>query len=120
MEQRLLAAGFIQVPADTVEKAANLQRLPPYKLVKRKTKGQDIYVYADPTKCKCAYIGDPSQYAVFKDALSSMPSGKHAINARMDTQEQMEGVSIHGTPVARLSSSGKIEILNVIERYVEP
>ena len=43
MEQRLLAAGFIQVPADTVEKAANLQRLPPYKLVKRKTKGQDIY-----------------------------------------------------------------------------
>ena len=38
MEQRLLAAGFITVPADTVEKATKLQTLPPYRLVKRKTK----------------------------------------------------------------------------------
>ena len=102
MEQRLLAAGFIKVPADTVEKAVNLQKLPPYKLVKRKTKdnGQDIYAYADPTNCKCAYIGDPVQYAVFKDALSSMSVGEaNALNARMDTQEQMEAVTDSWDPL---------------------
>ena len=93
MEQRLLAAGFITVPADTVEKATKLQTLPPYRLVKRKTKdtGEDVYVYADPTNCTCAYIGDPAQYAVFKDALSSMSDQEaDALNAHMDTQEQME------------------------------
>ena len=93
MEQRLLAAGFVAVPADTAEKATKLQALPPYKLVKRRTKdtGEDVYVYADPTNCTCAYIGDPAQYAVFKDALSSMSDQEaDALNAHMDTQEQME------------------------------
>lgn len=96
MEHRLLAAGFITVPADTFEKEAKLQALPPYRLVKRKTKdaGEDIYVYADPTNCKCVYIGDPAQYAVFKDALSSMSIQEaDALNARMDTQEQMEAAT---------------------------
>ena len=100
MEQRLLAAGFIQVPADSVEKATKLQKLPPYKLVKRKTNGPDLYVYADPTNCKCAYIGDPAQYAAFIDGMSSMSPGEaDALNAQMDSREQMEAITDSWDPL---------------------
>jgi hypothetical protein len=94
MEQALIEAGFQMVPADTPEKVAKLQALPLYKLVKRKSNGQDVYIYADPTNCQCAYIGDAQQYATFKRYIGSMSiTESDALNARMETEEQMEAAT---------------------------
>ena len=56
------AAGFKVQYADTPEKHAILRRLPPDKLVIRKRNGKTYYVYADPTICRCAYVGTPQAY----------------------------------------------------------
>lgn len=93
MEQNLIWAGFVKVTADSSEKLEKLLKLPPYKLVKRKIDGQVAYVYADPTNCKCAYIGRPEQYAAFQQLIGSMNEGEAiALNARMEAQEQDEAI----------------------------
>jgi hypothetical protein len=66
MEQMLSDAGFQMKAADTPEKLARLQTLPPRKVVLRPRDGVPHYVYADPTVCKCLYAGTEQQYQDFK------------------------------------------------------
>jgi hypothetical protein len=60
------ASGFVVRYADTPEKWAHLRRLPPDKLVTRTRGGKVYYVYADPTICRCAYVGDAAAYRAFQ------------------------------------------------------
>ena len=60
------AAGFAVKYADTPEKHAILRRLPPDKLVLRKRGGKTYYVYADPTICRCVYVGTPQAYQAYQ------------------------------------------------------
>jgi hypothetical protein len=56
-EDALSAAGFSIRIADTAERQAMMNRLPPNRFVQRGS-GNDIhYVYAAPTLCGCIYIG---------------------------------------------------------------
>jgi hypothetical protein len=56
-ENALSAAGFSVRIADSAERQAMLNRLPPNMFVQR-VNGNDIhYVYADPVVCGCLYIG---------------------------------------------------------------
>ena len=61
-ERALSAAGFEARPADTPEKLAHLQLLPARKVLVREQDGQRQYVYADPTTCRCLYVGGEEQY----------------------------------------------------------
>ena len=73
------AAGFVVQYADTPEKHALLRRLPPDKLVIRKRKGKTYYVYADPTICRCAYVGTPAAYQAYQsgsDGSQFLKSGE--------------------------------------------
>jgi hypothetical protein len=58
----LAAAGFQARRADTPEKLAQLKSLPPDTLVRRTHDGKPRYVYADPTSCKCLYVGGDAEY----------------------------------------------------------
>ncbi len=60
------AAGFAVKYADTPEKHAILRRLPPDKLVLRKRGGKTYYVYADPSICRCVYVGTPQAYQAYQ------------------------------------------------------
>ena len=60
------AAGFTVQYADTSEKHAILRRLPPDKLVIRKRGGKTYYLYADPTICRCVYVGTHQAYQAFQ------------------------------------------------------
>ncbi len=60
------AAGFTVQYADTPEKHAILRRLPPDKLVIRKRGAKTYYVYADPSICRCAYVGTPAAYRAYQ------------------------------------------------------
>jgi hypothetical protein len=61
-ERVLTAAGFQARPADTPEKRAYLESLTPRKVLLRSQAGERRYVYADPTSCKCLYVGGEEQY----------------------------------------------------------
>ncbi len=65
-EQLLAAAGFQMKAADTPEKLARLQALPPRQVVLRPRDGAPHYVYADPTVCTCIYAGTGPQYQDYK------------------------------------------------------
>jgi hypothetical protein len=60
------AAGFVIRYADTPGKWEHLNRFPPDKLVTRSRNGKKYYVYADPTICRCAYVGTPEAYRAFQ------------------------------------------------------
>jgi hypothetical protein len=60
------AAGFVVQHADTPEKHAILRRLPPDKLVTRTRGGKRYYLYADPTICRCVYVGTPRAYQAYR------------------------------------------------------
>jgi hypothetical protein len=65
-EQALTAAGFQVVPADTPEKLAQITALTPRTLMRQSQQGEVRYVYADPTTCKCLYVGGELEYQRFR------------------------------------------------------
>src|SRR5262249_1792224 len=62
----LAAAGFTPKPANTSERAQQLQAMPPLKLVSESKDGKLVYRYADPYNCNCLYVGDEHAYAEYK------------------------------------------------------
>jgi hypothetical protein len=73
MEQRvgrqadnLAAAGFLVRPANTPERQAMLNRLPPHQFVSE-VNGDDVhYILADPLVCGCLYVGTQQAYNQYK------------------------------------------------------
>lgn len=61
-EDNLAAAGFIVKVADTPERVAMLNRLPPNRFVQRVNGDVVHYVYADPIACGCLYVGSQQAY----------------------------------------------------------
>jgi hypothetical protein len=61
--ERLVAAGFRPVPADTPAKQAQLAKMPNLLFTSTTNKqGQRRYLLADPDRCRCLYIGDDADY----------------------------------------------------------
>lgn len=65
-EDNLAAAGFIVRPANTPERQAMLNRLPPHQFVQRVNGDTVHYVYADPLVCGCLYVGTQQAFAQYK------------------------------------------------------
>ena len=59
---RLVAAGFRRVPADTPAKQAHLASMPKLLFSSTTKNGQRRYVLADPDRCRCLYVGDEAAY----------------------------------------------------------
>lgn len=68
-EDHLIAAGFVERPANTPQRQEMLKRLPSNRFIKR-VHGDDVhYVYADPLVCNCLYVGTQQAYSKYKDYL---------------------------------------------------
>jgi hypothetical protein len=65
-EDNLAAAGFVVRPANTPERIAMLNRLPPHQFVQRVNGDIVHYVYADPLVCGCLYVGTQQAYSQYK------------------------------------------------------
>jgi hypothetical protein len=65
-EQLLTAAGFQMRPANTPERLADLNAMPPGKLLVSSRAGNVIYTYADPERCRCLYVGGPKEYSALQ------------------------------------------------------
>ena len=65
-EDHLLAAGFVERPANTPERADMLKRLPADSFVTRTSGDAITYVYADPKVCSCLYVGTRQAYDQYR------------------------------------------------------
>jgi hypothetical protein len=65
-ENDLSAAGFTVRIANTAERQAMLNRLPPNRFVQRVNGGVTHYIYADPQACGCLYIGSQQAYDQYR------------------------------------------------------
>ena len=65
-ERLLVSAGFQMELANTPESLARLRALIAHRVVRSSRDGQARYVYADPDRCRCLYVGDPKQYEMYK------------------------------------------------------
>ena len=68
-EDMLTASGFKFVAANTPQRQAAFQRLPPHKFSRQIKDGRVFYVYPDPTVCVCLYVGDQNAYATFRQNM---------------------------------------------------
>lgn len=67
MDMKLADMGFVMRPADTPERMAKLQKLPPHVFLRRVKDGNTYYIYADPTNCKCIMIGNEQAMNSYRD-----------------------------------------------------
>jgi len=92
MERLLAASGFIMKLADSESKLAQLKELPQRKLVAQNWGGKVRYVYADPSNCKCAYVGDEAAYKRFQDlAVQRQIAEEDRRAAERDKPAEMDG-----------------------------
>ena len=68
-ENLLTAAGFVISPADTPAKVAAIKSLPANKFVQQTKDGQPVWLYADPTVCKCLYAGNQTAYQNYRQMI---------------------------------------------------
>jgi hypothetical protein len=61
-EDLLSAAGFRVKTASTADRLRSMQALPPHRFVRESLNGREVWVYTDPTVCKCLYVGTPDAY----------------------------------------------------------
>jgi len=68
-------AGFIMKPANTAAHVKQMESMPPRRFVVRTSPaGKRYFLYADPTDCKCVFVGDETARRNFQ----SIASGKAA------------------------------------------
>lgn len=65
-EDQLAAAGFTLQPANTPARLAALKSLPPHKFVQQVKGNSVVYLYGDPTICKCVYFGNQQAYGTYR------------------------------------------------------
>ena len=86
----LVSAGFTTKPADTLERAQQLQTMPPLKLVSQPKDGNVVYRYADPYSCHCLYVGDQQAYAEYK----RLALQKQIADERLEAAEAEQSAAI--------------------------
>ena len=89
-ENDLAAAGFLVRPADTSERRTLLAKLPAHKFVQRVKDDKVHYVYADPTVCKCLYVGTQQAYGLYQQNRQSERQIKELESDLKDHQNAAE------------------------------
>jgi hypothetical protein len=84
-EDMLAAAGFRLRPADTPQRVAALTALPPHRFVRRTVDGRVTYLYADPTVCRCLYVGGQEAYGRYRqNVFEQRIANEQAMTAQMN------------------------------------
>jgi hypothetical protein len=98
-DMKLEDAGFTMREANTPQKLARLQSLPPNKFVPHRKNGQLYYVYTDP-QCRCAFVGNAAAMRAYRDMvarrLAQQPDnvgGGGGINLENELQTEMNDES---------------------------
>jgi hypothetical protein len=71
--QLLISSGFNPIAATTPEMVARLMSLPATRFVLRHKGGRSYYVYADPSGCACAFVGDVAAMERYRASFGALP-----------------------------------------------
>ena len=88
-ETLLASAGFTKMPADTAKRMEHLRTIAPNRLIKRTSDGKTYYVYADPSGCKCMFVGNEAAYSTYKGLARQQEEA-------MALEEQRQEESVQG------------------------
>ncbi len=89
-EDDLAIAGFVVRPANTPEREAMLARLPAHKFVTRASGDKVQYVYADPSVCKCLYVGSQKAYQRYLEDRRTRQRDKELKHELQENQHAAE------------------------------
>jgi hypothetical protein len=78
---KLEDAGFIMRQANTAEKMARLRQLPAHQFVTRGKGSERYFIYADPTYCKCAFVGTPAAMQAYRNMVAPPPTNLPGVAA---------------------------------------
>jgi hypothetical protein len=85
LDERLEAAGFRRVPADTAAKREHLAKMPRRLFTTTTTeRGQRRYLLADPDRCGCLYVGNEAAYQRYTNLELAQEETASAAAARRD------------------------------------
>jgi hypothetical protein len=84
VERLLAAAGFEAIPANTPQRQTELTTLKPNKLVAQAMGDGFTYIYADPKRCACLYMGDADDYAAYQKLAAKQRIADENANAAAD------------------------------------
>jgi hypothetical protein len=92
-EQMLVAAGFVEKPANTPARQSQLATLPPYEIQSQQIRAGGTYtvgyVYADPKYCHCLFVGNDRAY----ERHQRMAVEKKIADERLQAAEMREDAS---------------------------
>jgi hypothetical protein len=72
--QLLISSGFNPIAATTPELVARLMSFPPNQFLLRKKENRPYYVYADPSGCTCAYVGNVAAMDKYRASFGALPA----------------------------------------------
>lgn len=72
--QLLISSGFNPIAATTPELVARLMAFPPNQFLLRKKGNRPYYVYADPSGCTCAYVGNVAAMDKYRASFGALPA----------------------------------------------
>jgi hypothetical protein len=72
--QLLISSGFNPIAATTPELVARLMSFPPNQFLLRKKGDRPYYVYADPSGCTCAYVGNMTAMDKYRASFGALPA----------------------------------------------
>ena len=72
--QLLISSGFNPIAATTPEMVSRLMSFPPTQFVLRKKGNRPYYLYADPSGCTCAYVGNVAAMDKYRASFGALPA----------------------------------------------
>ena len=72
--QLLISSGFTPIAATTPEMVARLMSFPPNQFLLRKKGNRPYYLYADPSGCTCAYVGNVAAMDKYRASFGALPA----------------------------------------------
>jgi hypothetical protein len=85
----LVAAGFQVRVAASQHRVAQMNQLPPNKVVTRVRNGQNVYLYSDPAACNCVYLGTQQNWDAYQQQRAARQMAKEEISAA-ETQAEWD------------------------------
>jgi len=77
-DRLLEQSGFFMRSADTPQKVARMNLLPPLQFVARNSGKGRYYLYADPKPCVCVFIGNQQAMNNYKSQVMQVPTSELA------------------------------------------
>jgi hypothetical protein len=101
---KLEDAGFVMREANTPEKMARLRQLPAHRFVTRTGATGRYYIYADPTYCKCAFVGTPAAMQAYRNMVSPPPMNLPGISSSAPSAPSASGGTLEDQMIREMDS----------------